>query len=102
MNIDDVKNYISDFSNYTSDIKPRRDWKVLVVLLIVMFLGIMSFDAFLYYKNVGGEMYVSIDKNDIYLQKIKSANLNLVIQNFENKKTAFATLKRSLLIDPSL
>lgn len=102
MNIDDVKNYISDFSNYTSDIKPRRDWKVLVVLLIIMFLGIMSFDAFLYYKNVGGDMYVSVDQKDIYLQKIKASNLKLVIQNFEDKKESFNNLKKTSLVDPSI
>ena len=102
MNIDDVKNYFGDFSNYTSDIKPRRDWRILVILLAVMFLGIMSFDAFLYYQNVGGDMYVSIDQKDLYLQKIKTSNLKQTIQNFENKKITISSLKKTSLIDPSL
>ena len=102
MNIDDVKNYIGDFSNYTSDVKPRRDWNVLVVFLFVMFLGTMSFDAFLYYKNVGGDMYVSVDQKEVYIQTIKAANLNSVISYFENKKTTISNLKRTSLIDPSL
>jgi hypothetical protein len=102
MNIDDVKNYIGDFSNYTSDVKPRRDWTILVGLLFVMFLGTMSFDAFLYYKNVGGDMYVSVDQKDMYVQKIKVANLDSVILNFENKKITTTNLKRTSLIDPSL
>jgi len=102
MNIDDIKNYIGNFSNYTNDIKPRRDWNVLLVILLIMFLGIMSFDAFLYYKNVGEDMYVSFDQKDIYVQKIKVENLNSVISYFENKITASASLKRTSLIDPSI
>ena len=102
MNIEDVKNYLGDFSNYTSDIKPRRDWKILVIVLLVMFLGIMSFDAFLYYKNVGGDMFVSVDQKDLYFQKIKTASLSKVIQDFENKKDLINNLKKTSLIDPSL
>jgi hypothetical protein len=83
-------------------IHPKRDWIILTVFFIAMLLSAIIFDAFLYLRIVSGDMYISIDKNELVLENLESSEIEFVIDGFELRKDQVDSLRDGIIRDPSL
>lgn len=88
----------------TSDgiVNPKRDWNILMISFVVFVAASVAFDYYMYQQTVSGDMYVSVDKTELVIVKLKSDDLKSILANFETKKSKITTLKINNLIDPSI
>ena len=83
-------------------VNPRRDWNILIILFFVFILASIGFDLYMYLQIKSGDMYISVNKSELTIENLKSADLKKILDKFESKKVIITTLKLEKLIDPSL
>ena len=83
-------------------INPKRDWAILIILFFVFIITSVSFDYYMYRKIISGDMYVSVKREDLVIENLKSSNLKKVLDNFELKTSKISGLKIEKLTDPSI
>ena len=91
-------------NNYVSKkiVNPCRDWVVLVVLLLIMIVSSITFDFITYQKIVRGEMYISVKKEELTLVNLEKDKINIILDNFQQKKDYISKIKIESIIDPSI
>ncbi len=82
-------------------IRPERDWKILLGLLVALTLGAFGYDLSMYHDVASGEMYVTVGKSDLTLESLKTDMLKKAVDAFEARKAAMVTFKVEPLVDPS-
>ena len=88
--------------NFERRLNPKRDWNILIIIFIILLVISVGFDFYMYQQIVSGDMYVSVNKNDLVIENLKSSDLQRILNNFETKKTNMTTLKLKNLVDPSI
>lgn len=83
-------------------INPRRDWNILAGLCFLFIIFSIAFDYCMYRKTVNGDMYVSIKREEIKVEDLKTKDIESVLSIFENKQKIITDLKVEKLVDPSL
>ena len=83
-------------------ISPKRDWSILIILFIIFITISIGFDFYMYQQIVSGDMYISVKKEELVIENLKSDNLQKILDNFETKKSKMINLKLENLIDPSI
>ena len=83
-------------------VNPKRDWKILIILLATFIVASVGFDAYIYLQIVSGDMYVSVGRQDLVIENLKTSALQAIASTFENKKAKITTLKLENLVDPSI
>jgi hypothetical protein len=83
-------------------VNPKRDWNILIIIFMVFTLGSVGYDYYLYQQIVSGDMYISVTREDIVVENLKSNDLQKILDNFEAKKAKITTLKLENLVDPSI
>ena len=83
-------------------VSPRRDWIILLTIFSVFIVSVITFDFVFYSKISSGEMYVSINRSELNLENLKTAELKKLIENFEAKSQKVNNLKIEPAIDPSI
>ena len=83
-------------------VNPKRDWIILIILFFVFILAAVRFDFYLYQQIVSGDMYVSVSRDDLVIENLKSNDLQKILDTFEAKKSKIMTLKLENLVDPSI
>jgi hypothetical protein len=56
----------------------------------------------MYQHIVSGDMYISVNKEDLVVENLNSNDLQKILDNFENKKSNIMNLKLENLVDPSI
>ncbi len=88
--------------NAKSIVRPQRDWEILITVLLVLILSSIAFDLSLYAKITSGEMYVTVNKQDLNVESLNASGLKSVVDDFDLRKENIAGLKADNLVDPSL
>src|SRR5690349_8531295 len=83
-------------------VSPKRDWIILLITFLVMVISVVAYDSVIYSKISSGEMYISINRSELNLENLKTAELKKLIENFETKSQKAASLKIGPSIDPSI
>ena len=83
-------------------VNPKREWAILVILFSCMITVSFVFDAYLYNQIVSGDMYISVNKDELVLENLKTNEIKKLLANFELKADKIRNLKIEKLIDPSL
>jgi hypothetical protein len=83
-------------------VKPKRDWMVLRIIFAALIIASIAFDAYMYREIVSGDMYISVKREELTIESLKTTDLQKIADSFERKKTSMTTLKIENLIDPSL
>ena len=83
-------------------VNPKRDWKILIILFIILITASIGFDFYMYKQIVNGDMYISVTRTDLSIENLKSDDLQNILNNFENKKANMTALKLKNLVDPSI
>ena len=83
-------------------INPKRDWSILIILFIFLIIASIGFDFYMYQKIVGGDMYVSVNKDELIVENLKSNDLKKIIDTFDVEKNNITKLKLENLVDPSI
>lgn len=83
-------------------VNPKRDWMILLILLSIFIVSSMGFDYYMYEKIVSGDMYISVKREDLTIESLKSGDLKKVLDIFEMKKINITKLKLENLVDPSI
>ncbi len=83
-------------------VNPKREWEILVIVFAIFILSAIAFDFYMYRQIVGGDMYVSVKKEEVTVEKLKSTELQKILSNFEIKKSKIMTQKLENLVDPSI
>lgn len=83
-------------------VNPKRDWNILIILFIIFIIASIGFDFNMYQQIVGGDMYVSVKREELIIENLKTNDLKKILANFEAEKTLISTLKLENLVDPSL
>ena len=80
----------------------KRDWIILMCVFLALIISVVVFDFVIYTKISSGEMYVSINRSELNLENLKTAELKKLIENFEAKTQKVTSLKIEPVIDPSI
>jgi hypothetical protein len=83
-------------------VNPKRDWHIILFIFAILIIASVGFDFYMYQKIVSGDMYVSVNKEELTIENLKANDLKKILDNFEVKKSAATTLKLENLVDPSL
>ncbi len=83
-------------------VNPKRDWNILIIFLAILVATSVFFDIHMYKTLVKEDMYISVDKTELTIEKLKSDDLEKILNNFKAKKSVVANLKLENLIDPSI
>ena len=83
-------------------VRPKRDWRILVILFAVFLIVSIGFDFYMYQQVSSGDMYVDVNRSDVAIESLKKSDLQKILDNFDNKKTIITTLKIKNLVDPSI
>jgi hypothetical protein len=83
-------------------VNPKRDWHILLFVFIILIISAIGFDFYIYQKIVGGDMYVTINKDELTIENLKSDDLQKILDYFEIKKSKISTIKLENLVDPSI
>lgn len=83
-------------------VSPKRDWSILLIIFSVLIIISIGFDFYMYQKIVSGDMYVSVKKDELMVETLKSNDLKNITDNFEFKKSNITKLKLENLVDPSI
>lgn len=102
INIPFINSFMDKFFGSNAIVRPKRDWAILLIFFFLLLLGAMAYDGFLYRDIASGEMYVSVNPNEIQSESIDATTLNSVVADFESRQAEIATMKIQKLVDPSL
>ncbi len=83
-------------------IKPKRDWRSILVISITLLIFALGFDFYIYEQISSGEMYVNVNRADLSVQSLMKNELQKILDAFEAKKQVITTLKVKNLVDPSI
>ena len=83
-------------------VNPSRDWNILMIILSVIILISIIFDYSMYCQIVSGDMYVSVNRQDLVIENLKSKDLQRIVDNFDARKAKVSNLKLENLVDPSI
>jgi len=83
-------------------ISPKRDWIILIVLFIIFIITSICFDYYMYKKIISGDMYISVKREELVIENLKSNDLKNIQNNFEMKEINTINLKLKNLVDPSI
>ncbi len=83
-------------------INPKRDWAVLVIFFSIAVIFSILFEAYLYREIVKGDMFVTVNRDELNLENLKIDDLKKVLAIFEAKKSAKDNYKVERSVDPSL
>ena len=104
-----IKNFFKTNTNTSNNlylskkiINPFRDWLILIALFTVMIIYFVVFDSLTYNKIIKGEMYISVEKEELTFVKLNREELKSIIDKFEGKKDYVSKMKIELLSDPSM
>lgn len=67
-------------------VNPKRDWNILIFFFIIFILISVIYDYYIYQKITKGEIYISINKEDLVIENLKSDDLQKILDNFEIKE----------------
>ena len=85
-----------------SIVSPKRDWRILLIIFSILVITSIAFDFYMYQKIVSGDMYVSVKKDELVIESLKSEDLKNINDNFEFKVVNITKLKLENLVDPSI
>jgi predicted Holliday junction resolvase-like endonuclease len=94
--------FLYRFFNSNKIVNPKRDWIILLILFLIMIISVIVFDIIIYEKISSGDMYVSVNREELTPENLKTADLTRLIDNFEAKRQKMLNLKIQPLIDPSI
>jgi len=104
-----VKNKITQNNSQSGSIRlsgkifnPKRDWSILIILFTMFVVASLGFDFYMYQQIVSGDMYVSIKRDELVIENLKSDDLQKILNNFETKKSNMMNFKLGNLVDPSI
>jgi hypothetical protein len=83
-------------------INPSRDWIILRVVFCILLILTIVFDLYFYMNISNGDMYISVNKEDLMLKSLKIDSLKNLVESFESKKEIISKLKVEYIIDPSI
>ncbi len=83
-------------------IHPKRDWMVILISFLVIFIGVLFYDYSFYSRASGGEMYISVNKDELKLESLNIDALKKVLQDYKDKSQYITDFKSVSLVDPSL
>lgn len=83
-------------------VSPKRDWGILLIIFSILVIASVVFDFYMYQKIVSGDMYVSVKKDELVIESLKSSELKNITDNFESKAVNITKLKLENLVDPSI
>lgn len=83
-------------------VNPKRDWMILLGLLTIFIIAAIAFDGYMYRKIVSGDMYVSVKREELVVEDLKTSDLDKIILNFNSKRVNISNLKLENLTDPSI
>lgn len=83
-------------------VNPKRDWITLIIILNILVISAVGFDIYMYNQIVSGDMYVSVQKDELVIEKLKKNELGKILDVYESKKVNVINLKTNNLIDPSI
>ena len=83
-------------------VNPKRDWNILSILFAIFIVVSVGFDYYMYQQIVGGDMYVSVKKEELVIETLKVNDLQKIVDSFELKKNIIINIKIENLVDPSL
>ena len=83
-------------------VNPSRNWNILMILFSVIILASIFFDYFMYRQIVNGDMYVSVNRQDLVIENLKTKDLQRIVDNFDAKKAKITGLKLENQVDPSI
>jgi hypothetical protein len=83
-------------------IHPKRDWNMLIIFFSIMLIASVFFDIFIYTQIANGGMYVSVNKNELAIETLKTDQLKSLISEFQLRQTEITTMKETSSIDPSI
>ncbi len=83
-------------------INPKRDWAIILISFIVLLLGIIFYDYQFYKKVSNGEMFISVNKEELKLESLNIDELNKVIKYYDEKSKYTSEFKSASSVDPSL
>ena len=83
-------------------VNPKREWGILIILFVIFIVASIGFDFYMYQQIVSGDMYISVKREDLVIENLKSNDLQKILDNFETKKAKITTLKLENLVDPSI
>jgi len=67
-----------------------------------MLIASVFFDIFIYTQIANGGMYVSVNKNELAIETLKTDQLKSLISEFQLRQTEITTMKETSSIDPSI
>ncbi len=83
-------------------INPRRDWIILMVISATIFLGAIFYDYSFYKRVSTGEMYISVNKDELTLEALNVDELKKILQLYKDKSDFTSQFQTMHSIDPSL
>jgi cell division protein FtsI/penicillin-binding protein 2 len=83
-------------------VNPKRDWTIILILSVIFIVTAIGFDAYMYLQIISGDMYVSVQRNELIIENLKTSALQDILNTFESKKANLSTLKTDSLVDPSI
>ena len=83
-------------------VNPKRDWMILLGLLTTLIVAAIAFDGYMYKEIVGGDMYISVKREELVIEDLKTTELDKIILNFNSKRVNMSNLKLENLTDPSI
>lgn len=88
----------------SEEINPRRDWKVAIVIFVLISFAAVIFDTYVYWRINKGGFFVSSNKETVPIESIDRSELAKVIKFYEAKEKLFEEVKNKKpdIIDPSI
>jgi hypothetical protein len=83
-------------------VKPKREWFILLTVFVLSFVCVVVFNVYMYINITNGDMYVSVNKEELVIENLKVSSLDKVIKNIESKNLNFTNLRVEKLTDPSI
>jgi len=86
------------------EINPRRDWSVILVSFVVIFIVIVAFGANMYWRINSGSFFITSGAAEISLETIDRSELKKVIERYETKIRLFQETKNKKpeIVDPAI
>lgn len=86
------------------EVNPRRDWKIVAIIFILISFGIIVFDTYVYWIISKGGFFVSSSKEAIPIESIDRSELAKVIKFYEDREKFFQEVKskKAEIVDPSI
>lgn len=83
-------------------VNPKRDWRILLILLLVFIIFAAWFDFYVYQQIVSGDMYVSVKRDELVTEQLKVNDLKNIFNHYKNEKDNVLNIKMVNLVDPSI